>query len=95
MGKIYKNQTNIRLIVTTGVDITDAQATKIKYQKPDGTTGQFDATPSDDTKGIIYYDLGSALNIIGRYTFWAYITFSDGSSAPGQPFDVIVREEGS
>jgi len=96
MGKIYLNQSSLRLKLVTGVDITGASVTQIKYKKPDGeTTGTFTATVEDAGAGSIYYDFADdELDQAGNWLFWAFITFSDGRSAPGEPVRVTVYEEG-
>ena len=85
MSKVYKNQTSLRVRLTLGVDITDAIVKQIKYQKPSGIVGYWNATVEDATEGIIYYDITTNdINEAGQWKFWAYITFSDGRSAPGE-----------
>ena len=96
MGKIYKNQSSLRIRLTTGVQVTGASVTKIKYKKPDGTVGDWDATVEDEGDGILYYDLtGTELDQVSDWLFWAYVTFADGRSAPGEPVRVKVYEEPS
>jgi len=95
MGKTYEDQTALRIRLTVGQDITGASAKKIKYRKPDNTEGNWDATVEDATNGIIYYDLKTDDKIDeGLYTFWAYVTFSDGRSAPGEPISKFMYPEG-
>ena len=81
--------------MTTEVDVTGATTTQIKYKKPSGTTGNWTASVRDPGKGELYYDLtGTELDETGTWTLWAYVTFSDGRSAPGEPVKVIVHTEG-
>lgn len=95
MGKIYLNQSSLRIQLTTLVDITGATETLIKYKKPSGTTGEWTATVEAVGDGIIYYDLtGDELDEIGTWTFWAYVTFADTREAPGEPVKIIVYSEG-
>lgn len=97
MGKIYKNQNQLRFTATAGVDITGATVTEIKYQKADGTTGTWTATIEDALTGVIYYDVTGTdeLDVLGDWQFWAWVTFSDGRSAPGEPFTKKIYAEGS
>lgn len=93
---IFKNQTYLRIQLTTGVNITSALETKIYYEKPDGEKGNVDATVSDATMGIIYYDLivdNSILDQIGSWRFWAYIKFSDGRIARGDSVSVRILDD--
>ena len=85
MGKIYKSQDSLRIKLTTSVDITGATVKKIYYKKPSGTIGSWDATVDVISTGVIYYDVVSGdIDESGQWKFWAYVTFSDGRSAPGQ-----------
>jgi hypothetical protein len=95
MGKVYLNQDSLRIILVTEVDITGATVRQIKYKKPSGTTGNWTATELDPTAGSIYYDLtGTELDESGTWKLWAYVTFLDGRSAPGEPVSLIVHTEG-
>lgn len=93
---IYKDQTNLRIRLTMGVDITDASVLRIKYTKPDGTESHWAATSESDATGIIYYDIQTGdISASGRWRFWAWVTFSDGRSAPGEVVVVNVNTEGT
>ena len=95
MGKIYLNQSSLRIQLTTNVDITGATARLIKYKKPSGTTGSWTAQPGDVGAGVIYYDLtGTELDEAGTWKIWAYVTFADARVAPGEPVIMIVLNEG-
>ncbi len=95
MGKVYLNQSSLRIHLTTGVDITGAVTKKIKYVKPDGTAGEWTAQIDDPTAGSIYYDLsGTELDQTDTWTLWAWIEFSDNRTAPGEPVKMIVHTEG-
>lgn len=96
MGKIYLNQDSLRIQLTTGVDITGASTTEIRFKKPvSGDSSAWTATVGDPGAGAIYFDLtGTELDEVGTWTFWAYVTFSDGRSAPGEPVKVTVYTEG-
>jgi len=97
MGKIYLNQSSLRIQLTTNVDITGATAQVIKYKKPDTdeTEGEWTALIEADGDGIIYYDLtGTELDVAGTWTLWAFVTFSDARTAPGEPVKVTVHTEG-
>jgi hypothetical protein len=97
MGKIYKAQTKLRIQRTVSQDISGATALKIKYIKPDGTTGEWTATVGTAATGVIYYDVSSSstLNLSGDWVTWAYVTFADARSAAGEPVMMRVYEEGS
>jgi len=95
MGKIYKNQTELRLKLTTNVDISGASVKKIKYKKPSGAIGYWDANAATTLTGVLYYDVAASnvINEAGTWRLWAYVTFSTGDSAPGEGVSVKVYEE--
>lgn len=94
MAKIYKNQTALTIELTTGVSLSGATA-KIKYKKPDGSEDFWDATITDEDNGVIEYAIESEndLDQSGIWVFWAYITFSDNTVAPGEPVSQGVFEQ--
>ena len=96
MGKIYKGQTKLSISVSVGQDITGATATNIKYKKPSGNFGYFEATVIDSTKGIIKYNIQSSsdLDEVGTWSFWAYIVFASGDYACGEAKQQEVSREG-
>jgi len=84
-----------RKLVISNIGIDDAIFIN-KYRKPDGTEGSWDATIEDAVNGIIYYDITGSDEIDkGLYTFWAFITFNDGRSAPGESLTRFFYSEGS
>ena len=93
MGKIYKNQTALRIELDTNIDLSDASSALIKYKKPSGTTGSFTATITGEK---VYYDIVSSsdLDEDGTWTFWSYVTFTSGTVAPGEAVSVKVYNEG-
>lgn len=95
MGKIYAGQ-DVKVRLTVGQDITGASVKKIKYRKPGGTEGSWNATVEDAENGIIYYDVQDEdIDESGVWTFWAYITFADGRSAPGESITRNFYREGT
>lgn len=96
MGKVYKNQTALKLVATVGVDITSAAA-QIKYIKPSGSTGSFTATISDATTGKFEYIISDENDIdeVGSWVLWGYVVFSDETYAAGEPYILKVYSEGT
>jgi len=95
MSKVYNGQTQLRIQLTTGVDIAGATVKRIKYKKPSDATGYWDATVSDESTGVIYYDVTSGdIDETGYWKLWAYVTFSDGRSAPGEAITEYFYTEG-
>lgn len=96
MGKIYVGQTALTIQLTTGVDIAGATC-KIKYEKPDKSTGFWTAAIVDTTTGVIKYEIVSADDIdqAGTWIVWAYVTFSGGTVCAGEPVAIVVHSEGT
>jgi len=96
VGKVYKNQTALAIRRRTEVDLTYITAVYLKYIKPDGTTGQWTGTVYNASRGIVEYTIVSAndLDQSGTWTIWAYVTFANGNSAPGEPTKLEVYDEG-
>ena len=93
---IFKDQTSLRIRLTTSVDITSASVLRVKYRKPSGTLSYFTATEEIALTGVIYYDFATDdLDESGVWTFWAFVTFSDGRSADGEAINVQVYEPGT
>ncbi len=94
MAKIYLDQSNLKITAETGVTVTGALSQVIKFIKPDGSTGEWDAT-IDGTEDIFYeFSEPSELDQLGVWVFWAYVVFADGRNAPGEPEKIEVFEQG-
>lgn len=94
-GKIYIDQSNLKITAETGVTVTGATETFIKFFKPDGTAGQFDATIVGTQDIEFDFSEPSELDQAGVWIFWAKITFAGGRKAPGEPERVQVFIEGT
>lgn len=100
MSRIYTYQTYLRIILTTGVNITNALLVQIYYKKPvSGTIGSVNAQVQDPVTGIIYYDVepdsdgnSDFLDEVGKWKFWAYIEFSDGRTARGDTVTKVIYD---
>lgn len=95
-GKIYVNQSSLRMTLDTGVVLTGATTLQIKHIKTDLSTGFWVASidPSDANK--LFYDfINTELDQSGNWIFWAFVIFSDGRNAPGEPVKVKVHEQGT
>jgi hypothetical protein len=97
MGKIYVNQSELRLQLNTGVNLAGALAVKIKYIKPGETTErEFTAQVESSSLGTIYYDFQTGqLDKAGIWEFWAWVEFADTRIAPGEPIKLRVWTEGT
>lgn len=91
MTKIYKDQF-FRLTVSTGIDLTDATAIKIKYTAPNKTQGEWTATIDETDNTKAYYDC-TGLDQLGTWHVYIKATFTEGS-IPGDLTYFIIYEEG-
>ena len=96
MGKIYADQTALKIDLDTGIDLTTGvDSVYIKYTKPgSSTTDQWSATVENGTH-ITKVLSGGEIDIAGDWKFWAYVIFTDTSKAPGEPVQVRVYQEGN
>ena len=95
MGKIFKGQAALRIMLKTFIDLEGIISAVIKYRKPNGKNGEFAAAVGDTAKGIIFHEcIEGEIDVSGWWAFWAYITFADGRTAAGQVAKVYVWKEG-
>lgn len=97
MGKVYRLQTALKFILNTYVDFNtySTSAVYVKYKKPSGATGQWTGAVESASEGKISYTVtSSVIDESGTWTFWAYVEFADGRTAPGEPFNVKFYVEG-
>jgi hypothetical protein len=95
MGRIFKGQSALRITVKTFTDLEGSISAFIKYRKPNGATGAFDAGVGDTEKGIIFHEcIEGELDMAGWWVLWAFITFGDGRTAAGEAAKVFIWHEG-
>lgn len=96
MGKIFKGQTKLRIQRTTNVDVTGGTCV-IKYKKPSGKKGSWNAVIANNTTGIIYFDVVSTdtLDEIGTWITWAHVTWEDQRAAAGEIVKMEIHTEGT
>jgi hypothetical protein len=97
MSRIFVGQTKLTIQLETGTDITDASSAKIRFRKPNGTLGEFNASISDPEKGTIIYEIQNSEEIdqAGFWNFWAFITYSDAKTIAGTVSNIQIFTEGS
>jgi hypothetical protein len=95
MGKIYVGQTALRIQLTANVDINTATP-YIKYQKPDGTVGQWEAGVINQDTGTVYYDIQASTDLDqeGEWIFWIYLVYFNSTVAAGEPVVKYIYAEG-
>ena len=95
MGKIFKGQTALRIIVATFTNLNDCLQAVIRYRKPNGATGEFAAGVLDGEKGLLVHEcIEGEIDVSGWWVFWAFVTFADGRTAAGTAAKVFVWKEG-
>jgi hypothetical protein len=93
---IFVGQSALRISGRTGTALTDVMACEIRYRKPDGVSGGWEGFVSDETRGVVSYDvLGNELDMPGWWSFWVYVQFDDERVAFGDAVKVFVRAEGT
>ena len=91
MSNIYKNQTSLRIQLTTNVNISGSTSKTIDYRSPRGTTGSWIALVSSTSDGVIYRDIVNSTDLFeaGYWKFRAHVIFSDGRVGYG---DVVKQQ---
>jgi hypothetical protein len=96
MGRIFKGQSALRIIVKTFCDLEGILSAVIKYRKPNGKTGELAAAVSDTENGVIFHEcIEGEIDVSGWWAFWAFVTFADGRTAAGETERIFVWYEGS
>lgn len=98
MGKIFDTQTYLRIKLSYTADVaSDISSVKIKYEQPDGTTGEWTATHVPASK-YVYYDLPTNNTVTldeGKWHFWIYAVMNDARILIGEVDDTYIYDEGS
>jgi hypothetical protein len=95
MGKIFKGQSALRIMLKTFTDLEGIISAVIRFRKPDGKTGEFAAAVADTAKGFIFHEcIEGEIDASGWWAFWAFVTFADGRTAAGEAERVYIWKEG-
>lgn len=71
MAQVFTNTGIITISIDTGISLIGATVTKIKYQKPDGTKGEWTATVSGTS---LQYDADNDdIDQAGTWQFQSYV----------------------
>jgi len=96
MGRIFKGQSALRIMLKTFCDLEGIENAVIRYCKPNSRTGEFTAAVGDPVKGVIFHEcIEGDIDVSGWWAFWAFITFADGRTAAGETAKVYIWLEGS
>lgn len=100
MGRVFTEQTYLRIILTAGVNVAGALTTSIIYKKPSGTLGILAATVQDQATGVMYHDIPTdssgginLLDEVGKWKFWTFVEFSDGRTARGETYTKEIYDD--
>lgn len=78
MAKIYKGDIGTKIRLNARYDISGAdtpEKRKIKYKKPDGTTGEWQAV-IEGTQYAYYLTQSGDLNVAGKWDVQIYVVLS-------------------
>ena len=78
---IFNTQSLLTITLDCGTSVVGATTARVLYQKPDGTTGYWNATPS--TNYLIYSILDGDIDQSGVWRFQAYAVLT-GKIAYGE-----------
>ncbi len=79
---VFKTQGYYIITLDTGITLSGATVTQIKYVKPNGSKGVFEATVTDSTK-LTYQFTNEDLDKSGLWKFQAYVVIG-GLNAFGE-----------
>lgn len=86
---IYKNQGLLTIQLDTSYDLANTSSLKILFQKPDGTTGEWEAVASETTKVSVSLT-NDSLDQPGTWIFQAYAV-EGGRAAYGEKAYVTIE----
>ena len=95
MGRIFEEQSALRITIKTFCDLEGVISVVIKYRKPNGKKGEFAAAIGDRANGVIYHEcIEGDIDVSGWWAFWAFVTFADGRTAAAETTKVFIWNEG-
>jgi len=78
---------------TLGISLEYVGHIELRYYKPNEDFGVFDDVVITDTEsGVVYYQVKdeTELNETGRWRFWVYVVFNDGSPLSFRPIELDI-----
>lgn len=88
---IFTNQSYLEIEIDTKIDLSAATVTKILYQKPDRTTGSWDASVRNSKYLYYTFTINDTLNQEGDWLIEPYIEVN-GKKAPGDIVKITVSK---
>jgi hypothetical protein len=95
MSRLYTTQDYFKIELGYDEPLEDTVATaKIKYQKPDGVIGEWDAVHDAEEQTVTYTSpVGEPLTLEGKWNVWSYLTITTGHTLVGHKFKFTVKSE--
>ena len=92
MSKIYVGQSNLRISVSTGADITGHTTVTLEIKKPAGSATSWTCTVDDASTGAIYYDIptSTTLDVAGTYLIQAKVVYTASAVSYGETISLKV-----
>src|SRR5208337_944261 len=98
MARVYIGQTALQIRLNLNQNITDAyKRILIKYKKPNGVKGFWEADVLDPNIGLIAFTMDpndEGFTDVGYWMVWAHIYFKDGSEIAGERVQIGVYQQG-
>jgi len=88
---LFKGDIGVKIVLDALVDISDATVRKIKYKKPDGTTGSWDAALESAMK-LSFVTIAGSLNQSGVWWLQIYFETASGQKISGEWVEVTVLD---
>ena len=92
MAQVFKGDVGTKIRCDAGMDISAASSLKIRYAKPDGTKGLWDAT-LEGTRFAYYITQDGDLDQIGQWEVQIYATIGSwtghGEKAVFEVYDTL------
>lgn len=95
MGKIYVNQTALKITFLLNNDISGYSAVNINVSQPDFSTATWTATVEDAETGEVYFDnfTTTTLSINGDYYLQPEVEFTNGNKILGETYILTVYKK--
>lgn len=94
MGKVYRGDIGIKIVLNTEADLSDATTAKIIVKKPSGAEVEWIANFEDRIAGkISYTTTNNDLDEVGVYKLQAYVEFTNGTKLYGETAEMVVFDK--
>lgn len=73
MANLYVGEVGKKIKLDSKKDLSSATLVKIKYEKPDGSTGEWDAEVEETTYVVYVTETASDIDLKGTWSFRIYV----------------------